>query len=256
MKRTTASLLTLASFISVWVADRARALAAVSPTWRLTRRALTSLTAVTAAVALTGGLVAAFTYAVPAAHRATAEVVLTMPGPPPGPAEGQVRASVQAGAARQAVTVIQVSASASASASAAASHRAAVLVAQHAAAVASAAAQAQAQAAAAQAPAPVVTPAPTQAAAPPSAGVYSYTGLEQLWLAAGGPSWAEAHAASIATCESGGRVNAFNPSGASGLWQILGQVVAGYIFDPMVNALNAVAKFTASGDTFAQWVCQ
>jgi hypothetical protein len=33
-------------------------------------------------------------------------------------------------------------------------------------------------------------------------------------------------------------------------------VVGGYIFDPMVNAENAVSKFHASGDTFAQWVCQ
>jgi hypothetical protein len=30
----------------------------------------------------------------------------------------------------------------------------------------------------------------------------------------------------------------------------------GDIYDPMVNAENAVSKFEASGDTFAQWVCQ
>lgn len=94
------------------------------------------------------------------------------------------------------------------------------------------------------------------AAAPQYAGTYSFAGLEQLWVAAGGPAWAEAHAAEIAMCESGGRSDAYNPSGASGIWQILGQVVAGNIFDPMVNAENAVSKFKASGDTFAQWVCQ
>jgi hypothetical protein len=110
------------------------------------------------------------------------------------------------------------------------------------------AAQAAAAAARAQQAAP-------QQAAPPAADVYSYVALEQLWVAAGGPSWAAASAASIAECESGGRPNAYNPSGASGLWQILGQVVPGWIFDPMVNAENAVAKFTASGDTFAPWVC-
>jgi hypothetical protein len=47
-----------------------------------------------------------------------------------------------------------------------------------------------------------------------------------------------------------------NPDGAAGLWQILGQVVGGNLFDGLVNARNAVAKFTASGDTWAQWTCQ
>lgn len=88
------------------------------------------------------------------------------------------------------------------------------------------------------------------------AGTLSYGQLEQLWVSAGGPAWAESHAAEIATCESGGRTNAYNPSGATGLWQILGSVVAGNLDDPYVNALNAVSKFKASGDTFAQWVCQ
>ena len=87
-------------------------------------------------------------------------------------------------------------------------------------------------------------------------GTYSYAGLEALWESAGGPDWAAPHAAEIADCESGGRVNAYNPSGATGLWQILGSVVAGSLYNPYVNALNAVAKFRASGDTFAQWVCQ
>jgi LysM repeat protein len=91
---------------------------------------------------------------------------------------------------------------------------------------------------------------------PTASGTYSYGMLEALWVSAGGPAWAEASAATIAECESGGNPNAYNPSGASGLWQILGQVVSGNIFNPMVNALNAVAKFRASGNTFAQWVCQ
>lgn len=33
-------------------------------------------------------------------------------------------------------------------------------------------------------------------------------------------------------------------------------MVAGNLGSPYVNALNAVAKFRASRDTFAQWVCQ
>jgi hypothetical protein len=93
-----------------------------------------------------------------------------------------------------------------------------------------------------------------------ASGTYSYGGLETLWVSAGGPSWAAAHAAEIAMCESGGRTWAYNPSGATGLWQILGAVVAGNLYNAYTNALNAVAKFHAGGgpgsrDTFAQWVC-
>lgn len=87
-------------------------------------------------------------------------------------------------------------------------------------------------------------------------GHYSYAGLEALWEAAGGPAWAASHAAEIAECESGGNTGAYNPSGATGLWQILGSVIGGDLRNPMVNAENAVAKFKASGDTFAQWVCR
>ena len=87
-------------------------------------------------------------------------------------------------------------------------------------------------------------------------GNLSFGGLEALWVSAGGPAWAESSAAAVAECESGGRQYAFNPSGASGYWQILGEVVPGNVFDPMTNAHNAVSKFEASGDTWAQWVCQ
>jgi hypothetical protein len=97
---------------------------------------------------------------------------------------------------------------------------------------------------------------PVYHAAYSTSGIYSYSALEALWMAAGGPAWAAAHAASIAECESGGRVNAYNPSGATGLFQILGAVVPGNLYNPYVNALNAVAKFRASGDTFSQWVCR
>lgn len=106
-----------------------------------------------------------------------------------------------------------------------------------------------------------VTQVPVQV--PPSggnfyAGVLSYGQLEALWVAGGGPAWAEGHAAEIAECESGGNRYAYNPSGATGLWQILGQVTdfGRALTDPWVNVHNAVAKFRASGDSFAQWVCQ
>jgi len=86
-------------------------------------------------------------------------------------------------------------------------------------------------------------------------GTYSFDGLENLWESAGGPAWAAWDAATIAECESGGRADAYNASGATGVWQILGSVVPGNLDDPYVNAENAVSKFRASGDTFAQWVC-
>jgi hypothetical protein len=87
-------------------------------------------------------------------------------------------------------------------------------------------------------------------------GNLSFSGLESLWESEGGPSWAASSAAAVAECESGGRQYAYNPSGASGYWQILGEVVPGNVYDPAVNAANAVSKFRASGDTFAQWVCR
>ena len=103
--------------------------------------------------------------------------------------------------------------------------------------------------------APAPTPTPTPPPPPSGSGVLSYGQIESLWVSAGGPASVEATAANIAECESGGNPQAQNPSGASGIWQILGQVVAGNIFDPMVNALNAVAKYNAAGG-FSPWVCQ
>ena len=131
------------------------------------------------------------------------------------------------------------------------------------AAEAAAAASAAARAAATATPAPQVQPAaqPTATAAPPppsSGGGYgtvlSYSQIEQVWVQAGGPADQEATAANVAECESGGQVHAYNPSGASGIFQILGQVVPGDIFDPLVNAENAVAKFNAAGG-WSPWVC-
>lgn len=106
------------------------------------------------------------------------------------------------------------------------------------------------------APSPVSTGGGTPSPPPPSAGIYSFSALERLWVSAGGPASVESSAASIAECESGGNPRAWNPSGASGLWQILGQVVAGNIFDPFVNALNAVKKYRDAGNSFSPWVCQ
>ena len=67
--------------------------------------------------------------------------------------------------------------------------------------------------------------------------------MSKLWSATGGPK-SQAHVAgAVGMAESMGDPNAFNPSGASGLWQILGQVVPGDIFNPRVNAENAIKKY-------------
>jgi len=85
-----------------------------------------------------------------------------------------------------------------------------------------------------------------------SLGGFSKGQLKRLWTRAGGaPNMANTMAA-IALAESGGNPKAYNPSGASGLWQILGQIVPGNIFNPMVNAKNAIAKLSSQG--LGAWV--
>ena len=71
-----------------------------------------------------------------------------------------------------------------------------------------------------------------------------------------GESMPHAQAVEIARCESSFNPRAYNPSGATGVWQILGAVLPGDLTNPSVNAANAVAKFKAAGDSFAPWVCQ
>ena len=111
----------------------------------------------------------------------------------------------------------------------------------------------------AAAPVPVDHPVTTAEVSVPVAsgtGVLTADQVGAYWLEAGGPASAEAQAETVAYCESGYNTAAYNPSGATGLWQILGAVLPGNLDDPLVNARNAVAKFEASGDTWAQWVCQ
>jgi hypothetical protein len=87
-------------------------------------------------------------------------------------------------------------------------------------------------------------------------GTLSDAQVAMVWNCAGGPSWADQAAITISMCESGHNTFAQNPSGATGLFQILGAVVPGNLDDAHVNALNAVSKFTASGDNWSQWVCK
>ena len=81
---------------------------------------------------------------------------------------------------------------------------------------------------------------------------YSYAQLEGLWVRAGGPAKLAPLMAAIAMAESSGDSNAHNPSGATGLWQILGNPFPGNAFDPLTNARMAVAKWKSQG--LGAWV--
>jgi cell wall-associated NlpC family hydrolase len=79
---------------------------------------------------------------------------------------------------------------------------------------------------------------------------FGYRQLEQLWISAGGRRSLAPTMAAIAEAESGGNPAAENPSGASGLWQILGAVRPrdqAHLFDPNVNAREAVLKWQNQG---------
>lgn len=110
--------------------------------------------------------------------------------------------------------------------------------------------------------APYGPPAPSSPASPRSiydpSGILTSAEVGRLWLEARGPAGAEAASERVATCESGRNTRAHNPSGATGLWQIEGQVTdfRRSLYDAYGNAENAVAKFRASGNTWRQWTCQ
>lgn len=79
---------------------------------------------------------------------------------------------------------------------------------------------------------------------------YTYSQLEGLWIQAGGPRWRAPLMAAIAMAESGGQSDARNPSGATGLWQILGAVNPqdqSRLTNPSVNAHEAVLKYRSQG---------
>lgn len=67
--------------------------------------------------------------------------------------------------------------------------------------------------------------------------VFSYYGLEQVWVTAGGSRAEEGVAACIAEHESGGRTYAVSPTNDYGLWQIHDAVG---LFNPIANAQRAI----------------
>jgi Transglycosylase SLT domain len=76
---------------------------------------------------------------------------------------------------------------------------------------------------------------------------YTYAQLEGLWIQANGPKSLAPLMAAIAEAESSGNSQAQNPSGATGLWQILGNPFPGNAMDPLTNARMAVAKWRSQG---------
>jgi hypothetical protein len=91
------------------------------------------------------------------------------------------------------------------------------------------------------------------AAAPAYSAVYSYAGIEALWVAAGGPAWAEATAACIAEAESGGRAGATHTDASGqvdyGLFQIGNDPAA---LNPAVAAQTAV-RMSSGGTDWSAW---
>jgi hypothetical protein len=82
--------------------------------------------------------------------------------------------------------------------------------------------------------------------------LYTYAQLEGLWINAGGSKALAPTMAAIAMAESGGCSTAYNASGATGLWQILGAVNPAdqaTLTDPATNAKEAVLKYTSQGLT-------
>lgn len=81
-------------------------------------------------------------------------------------------------------------------------------------------------------------------------GDYTYAQLEELWENAGGSAALAPVMAAIAEAESSGNPDAYNASGATGLWQILGAVDPSdqdQLTNPIVNAREAVLKYQTQG---------
>ena len=84
------------------------------------------------------------------------------------------------------------------------------------------------------------------------AGTLSCSGLEALWVSAGGSAAAEVTAASIAMAESGGNQFATGTVGERGYWQINPVNGALSTYDPYGNARAAVIM-SADGANWSPW---
>jgi len=81
---------------------------------------------------------------------------------------------------------------------------------------------------------------------------YSFSQLEKLWEQAGGSPALASYAAATAIIESGGRTDAYNASGASGLMQLIPSnqhlIPGGNVFNGLDNMIGAVRL---SGNTLS-----
>jgi hypothetical protein len=82
--------------------------------------------------------------------------------------------------------------------------------------------------------------------------VFSYYGLEQLWLAAGGAYGERGVAACIAQHESGGRTWATGAHGERGLWQIAPGWGSLSVYYPVGNA-HAAVVISHNGSNWGAW---
>lgn len=85
-----------------------------------------------------------------------------------------------------------------------------------------------------------------------SQGMYSCSGLEQLWEQAGGNASHAFMAAEIAMAESGGNPNAISPTDDFGLWQINGSNGALATLNAFQNAKSAIT-LSNNGTNWGPW---
>jgi LysM repeat protein len=83
-------------------------------------------------------------------------------------------------------------------------------------------------------------------------GMYSCSGLEQIWEQEGGSPAAALMAAEIAMAESGGNPNAISPTDDFGLWQINGSNGALATLNPFQNAKSAIT-LSDNGTNWNPW---
>jgi LysM repeat protein len=85
-----------------------------------------------------------------------------------------------------------------------------------------------------------------------SDGMYSCSGLEQIWEQAGGNSADAFMAAEIAMAESGGNPNAISPTDDFGLWQINASNGSLATLNPLQNARSAIT-LSDDGSNWGPW---
>ena len=83
-------------------------------------------------------------------------------------------------------------------------------------------------------------------------GMYSCSGLEQIWEQEGGSPAAALMAAEIAMAESGGNPNAISPTDDFGLWQINGSNGSLATLNPFQNAKSAIT-LSDNGTNWNPW---